>query len=95
MGGHDPETVILPAEGVQAGALVHVPHLDALVFTVGQNQLLPRVEQGARDVVIVASAGVHFPRLTKYSPLKFGALREKKYLSVVHSPQFDLSIVGA
>ena len=61
--GDDPEPVVLPPEGVKAGPLAHVPHPDRLVLTVGEDQLLPRVEDCAADVVVVAAAGVHLPGL--------------------------------
>ena len=59
----DPVALVLAPERVQARALRHVPHADRLVLRVGQDQLLPRVEQHARHVVVVATTSVHFPRL--------------------------------
>ena len=48
---------------MQAGPLGHVPHADALVLAVAEDELLARVEDGAADVVVVAAAGVHLPGL--------------------------------
>ena len=45
----------------------HVPHTNTLVFGVTQNNLLARVEQTARHVVVVAATSVHFPRLHIYN----------------------------
>ena len=61
--GQDPEPVVLSPEGVEAGPLAHVPHSDGLVLAVGEDQLLPGVEDGAGDVVVVAAARVHLPGL--------------------------------
>lgn len=58
-----PEAVVVTAEGLHAGPLGHVPHPDALVLRVGQNELLAGMEDGARYVVIVPPAGVQLPRL--------------------------------
>ena len=58
---HHPEPVVLASEGVQTGALRHVPHTDALVLTVAQDELLARVEHDAGDVVVVAATGVDLP----------------------------------
>lgn len=41
--------------------LAHVPHPNALVLRVAENQLLPRVEQATGDIVVMASASIHFP----------------------------------
>lgn len=68
MCGHDPKAVVFPAERVEAVALGHVPNADALVFRVGEDQLLARVEQHARHVVVVAAARVHFPSLRAFQP---------------------------
>ena len=65
VGGDDPESVVLPPEGVQAGPLGRVPHPDGLVLGVGDDQVLPRVEDDAGHVVIVAAASVHFPSLER------------------------------
>ena len=61
--GDDPVAVVLASECVEAGALGHVPDADRLVLGVAQNELLLRVEDGARDVVVVAAASVDFPCL--------------------------------
>ena len=61
--GEDPEPVVLPPEGVEAGPLAHVPDSDGLVLGVGQDQFLTRMKDGAGDVVVVASACVNLPGL--------------------------------
>ena len=65
VGGDDPESVVLPPEGVQAGPLGRVPHPDGLVLGVGDDQVLPRVEDDAGHVVVVAAASVNFPSLER------------------------------
>lgn len=55
---------MLPTEGVQTRALGHVPDADGLVLTVGDNQLVSRVEQYAGNVVVVPATCVYFPCLS-------------------------------
>ena len=43
--------------------LGHVPHTDALVFGVAENEFLAGVEKNARHVIVVAPARVHLPGL--------------------------------
>ena len=38
---------------------------DALVLTVGEDELLSGVEDGAADIVVVPAASVHLPGLKK------------------------------
>ena len=68
MRGEDPETVMLPPECLHALPLRHVPHANGLVFRVGNNELLLRMEEGARDVVDVAAQRVDLPRLGLVHP---------------------------
>ena len=46
--------------------LAHVPDPDAFVLGVTENELLSGVKQTAGHVVIVTTAGVHFPGLGIY-----------------------------
>ena len=55
--------ILTVPEGVEAGALGGVPDPDGLVLRVGEDEVLPRVEDHARHVVVVATAGVHLPSL--------------------------------
>jgi hypothetical protein len=48
---------------VKASPLRHVPDSDGLVLRVGDDQVLPWVEDRAGDVVVVAATGVHLPGL--------------------------------
>ena len=57
--------VVLPPKGVQAGPLGGVPDPDGLVLAVGDDQVLAGVEDHARDVVVMAAAGVDFPGLER------------------------------
>ena len=54
-------------ECVQASPLGGVPDPDGLVLRVGEDQVLARVEDHARHVVVVAPARVNLPRLEKDS----------------------------
>ena len=63
VGSQGPESVVLTAERLHSRALGHVPNTDALVLCHGNDELLTLVEDGARHVVGVASAGVDFPSL--------------------------------
>ena len=58
-----PETFMLATECVKTLALGHVPDANCLVFGVGNNQLGTRVEQNARNVVVVATTGVNLQAL--------------------------------
>mmetsp|Transcript_23313 Transcript_23313/g.51497 ORF Transcript_23313/g.51497 Transcript_23313/m.51497 type:complete len:308 (+) Transcript_23313:2263-3186(+) len=49
----DPKSVVLPAEGVNPSSLGDIPDPNRPVFRVRKDQLLPRMEQHARDVVEV------------------------------------------
>jgi len=50
-------------EGVKTSPLGHVPHSDGLVLGVWDDQVLARMKDGARDIVVVASASVDLPCL--------------------------------
>lgn len=63
MSSKHPEAVVVPAEGLDACPLGHVPHSDALILRVGQDELLARVEDSAGHVVVVPPTGVQLPRL--------------------------------
>ena len=63
MSGEDPESVMLPSEGLDGGPLGHVPNTNRLVLSVRQDELVARVEDTGRDVVKVTSAGIDFPSL--------------------------------
>lgn len=63
MSPQHPETVVVPAEGLDTGPFGHVPHTDTLVLRVGQDELLAGVEDSTGHIVVVAPAGVQFPCL--------------------------------
>ena len=48
---------------MEAGPLGGVPDPDGLVLRVGEDQVLPRVEDDAGHVVVVAAARVNLPGL--------------------------------
>lgn len=70
MGSHNPETVVFTTESVEARPLREVPNADTLVFRVGKDQLLFRMEQDARNIVVMATARINFPRLMKIHRIK-------------------------
>ena len=43
--------------------LGHIPDADALVLRIAEDQLLARVEDGTRHVVVMTATGVNLPRL--------------------------------
>lgn len=59
----DPESVVLTTISEQVGALRQVPNSHWLVFWVRNDQIGTRMEDAARNVVVVTSEGVDFPRL--------------------------------
>lgn len=61
---------MLPAEGLQCSSLGHVPYANGLVFTIGEDQLLTRMENGGRDIVVVSSTSIHFPTFCFYRRIK-------------------------
>ena len=63
MSPQHPEAIVVPAEGLHSGPLGHIPHADALVLRVGQDELLARVEDGTGHVVVVAAARIQLPCL--------------------------------
>lgn len=62
MSPQHPETVVISAKGLDACPLGHVPHTDALVFRVGQDELLTGVKHGTGHIVVVPPTGVQLPR---------------------------------
>lgn len=54
---------MVPAESLHTSSFGHVPYPDALVLGVGQDELLPWVEDGAGHIVVVATACVQLPGL--------------------------------
>ena len=47
MSCHDPESIVLPSEGIETGAFSQIPNANALVLRIGQDELLARVEKNA------------------------------------------------
>ena len=90
VGCHDPESVVVPPEGLEGCPLGHVPHPDRLVLRVGQDQLLPRVERHARHVVVVATARVHLPGLNaQISVLLLSIQYQINILRLLEGSHFD------
>ena len=56
-----PEAIVVTAEGLHSSPFGHIPHPDALVLRVGQDELLTRVEDGTGHIVVVAAACIQFP----------------------------------
>ena len=63
MSSDDPKSVMFASKSVETSTLGHIPNPDGLVLGVGEDQLLPRVEDGAGHVVVVTTARVHLPGL--------------------------------
>lgn len=64
---YHPVAIVLASKLIQAHAFGHVPHSDRLVLRVAHDELLFRVKDDARDVVVVAATRVHFPGFRLYS----------------------------
>ena len=63
-----PEAIVIPPEGLHSRPFGHVPNTDALVFRVGQDELLAGVEDGTGHVVVVTTARIELPRLGLWAP---------------------------
>lgn len=56
-----PEAIVVPTEGLDSGPLGHIPHPNALILRVGQDELLAWVEDGTGHVVVVTTARIQLP----------------------------------
>lgn len=59
MSGYDPETIVILTESMQTRAFLQIPYANAFIFGIGQNKVGAWMENGARDVIVVATASVH------------------------------------
>lgn len=78
MRSQHPEAVMIPSESLHSSPLGHVPHPDALVFRVGKDELLARVEHCTGHIVVVATAGIKLPCLGLWQKTKKRKLFKKK-----------------
>lgn len=67
MSPQHPEAIVVSTEGLHTGPFGHIPHPDALVLGVGQNELLARMEDGTGHVVVVTATGIQLPCLGFYT----------------------------
>lgn len=58
-----PEAIMVPPKGLHPSSFGHVPNPNALVLRVGQDELLPWVEDCTGHIVVVATACVQLPSL--------------------------------
>lgn len=58
---------MVPAEGLHTSPLGHIPHPDALVLRVGQDEFLAWVEDCTGHIVVVTTASIQLPRLGFWS----------------------------
>lgn len=63
VGGKDPKPVVLATEGLHAGTLGHIPHADAFVLGVRDDDVLTSVKHDAGHIVDVPAKGVDLPCL--------------------------------
>lgn len=61
MSSENPEAVMVASKGLHPGPFGHVPHPDALILRVGEDKLLPRVEDSTGHVVVVSATRVELP----------------------------------
>lgn len=54
---------MVPTESLHTSPFGHIPHPDALVLRVGQDELLAWVEDGTGHVVVVTAARIQLPCL--------------------------------
>lgn len=77
MSPQHPEAVVVPAEGLHPSSFGHIPHPDALVLRIGQDELLAWVENGTGHIVVVTTARIQLPRLGFWKVGR-GKRKEKK-----------------
>ena len=64
VGREDPEAIVLAAEGLDAGALGHVPDADGLVLAVGDDQVLLRAGQKGASSLAMVSLAIACPAIS-------------------------------
>lgn len=98
VGSQDPESIVFPSEGLNGGPLGHVPDSDRFVFTVREDQFVPRVEKRNGYIVEVTSTGVDFPCLgiahTPKLDLSIIAARDDQWQSRMERCPVDSPIVA-
>lgn len=68
MCGKDPESIMLPPEGLDCGALCKIPYANRLVLTTRNDEFVFRMEERIGDIIEVPSARVNFPSLCFTQP---------------------------
>ena len=63
---------------MEARPLGRVPDPDGLVLRVGDDEVLPRVEQHRANIVVMPAAGVHFPSLKEKGNDDFCGTKPRK-----------------
>ena len=71
MRGKDPESILLPPEGLDCSALCKIPYADCLVFTTRNDEFVFGMEERVGDIVEVPSARVNLPSLCFAHPPNF------------------------
>jgi hypothetical protein len=84
---------VLTTESVEARPFREVPHTDTLFLRVGKDKLLFRMEQDARNIVVMATASIYSPclltiRRTKsyFQEINKSFLLCSRHLRFTHSP---------
>lgn len=57
----NPEAIMVPSESLHSRPFGHIPHPDALVLRVRQDEFLPRVEDGTGNIVVMTATCVELP----------------------------------
>ena len=65
MWGHHPKSIMFSAEGMETSTFGHIPNTNRLVLRIRHNQILSRMKDHTRHIVVVSTTCVNFPRLWK------------------------------
>ena len=65
MWGHHPKSIMFSAEGMETSTFGHIPNTNRLVLRIRHNQILSRMKDHTRHIVVMSTTCVNFPRLWK------------------------------
>ena len=65
MWGHHPKSIMFSAEGMETSTFGHIPNTNRLVLRIRNNQILSRMKDHTRHIVVMSTTCVNFPRLWK------------------------------
>ena len=65
MWGHHPKSIMFSAEGMETSTFGHIPNTNRLVLRIRHNQILSRMKDHTRHIIVMSTTCVNFPRLWK------------------------------